>query len=281
MLMVAGVLSAVACLATSFVFAGLVSPIGMVWFRRFLKFTIRKLRATITDPLAAITADRKWPDYERVHRDETEQRGFALYLRSFEDDKLQIEEPRVRGFLKEIGLQPLTDETFEEKVVSRAWGKSRPVLSVGIPETSAGYGAVRVSTGEKPWQETVEALSAGAEHIIVMPGYTEGIRWELRHVLGSQYASRTILVFPPEVPEARKVRWQAASPLSQECIQSSIVERTLAMRQVAGAGWIRCIGHHDNVLAYEFALRLLAVSTDAWVQLSEHNTALGHAAPAS
>jgi hypothetical protein len=69
-----------------------------------------------------------------------------------------------------------------------------------------------VSTSEtSDWQAAVEVLLRLADVVLLVPGYTPGMQWELRHVAEQGYLTRALLVMLPRSCDADAAgRWEGA-----------------------------------------------------------------------
>jgi len=79
-------------------------------------------------------------------------------------------------------LFDLAVDTSEEVLV-RYFEKIGPVIAIGRPgEGLPTPGAARMYLEEEQWQQTVENQIEEAQIIVVQPGASEGVRWELEHL---------------------------------------------------------------------------------------------------
>lgn len=70
----------------------------------------------------------------------------------------------------------------EESLV-RYFGAFGPVIAIGKPgERLQSPGAARVYLDDSQWQESIAAELRRAQAVVVQPGLTEGVRWELEHL---------------------------------------------------------------------------------------------------
>ncbi|MEY2443684.1 MAG: hypothetical protein QOE00_264 [Ilumatobacteraceae bacterium] len=135
-------------------------------------------------------------------------RKAALYLRSFEDDSLPL--PTIasaRRPLFELFAVRGTDP-FEESV---AWELNSygPVVAVGRPGRSlASLGAAREHLSDETWRDQVGTRMEDAQVIAIAIGETDGLAWELGHVVNRGHLGKTFFVFPPVAPAAIGRRWQ-------------------------------------------------------------------------
>ncbi len=139
---------------------------------------------------------------------EVDRRHAALYLRSFEDDSIPL--PTIasaRRPLFELFSLRGTDP-FEESV---AWELNTygPVVAVGRPGRSlASLGAAREHLSDDTWRDQVGSRMEDAGIIAIAIGETEGLAWELGHVVARGHLPKTFFVFPPVAPEAIGRRWE-------------------------------------------------------------------------
>ncbi len=135
-------------------------------------------------------------------------RKAALYLRSFDDDGLPL--PTIasarRPLLELFSLRGT--DPFEEAV---AWELNSygPVVAVGRPGRSlATLGAAREHLSDATWREQVASRMDEAGIIAVAIGETDGLGWELEHVVSRGHLAKTFFVFPPVGPSAIGRRWE-------------------------------------------------------------------------
>lgn len=139
---------------------------------------------------------------------EIDHRPAALYLRSFEDDSVPL--PTIasaRRPLFELFSVRGTDP-FEESV---AWELNSygPVVAVGRPGRSlASLGAAREHLSDATWRDQVANRMEEAAIIAIAIGETDGLAWELGHVVTGGHMPKTFFVFPPVAPTAIGQRWQ-------------------------------------------------------------------------
>ena len=139
---------------------------------------------------------------------EVDSRRAALYLRSFDDDKLPL--PSIASARRPLfelfslrGADP-----FEE---SLAWELNTygPVVAVGRPGRSlASLGAAREHLADDTWRDQVANRMEEAGVIAVATGETDGLAWELGQVVNGGHLQKTFFVFPPVAPDAVGRRWE-------------------------------------------------------------------------
>jgi hypothetical protein len=145
---------------------------------------------------------------DRVGWKRDEGRPPVLYLRSFDDDQLEI--PSVlsarRPFVEFFTLRGR--EAFEESV---AWELSNvgPVIAVGRPGTSrATLGAAREHVGED-WHPAVQERMAAAALIVVAIGSSGGLEWELEQAVTAGHLGKVRFVVPPVSQADVDARWSS------------------------------------------------------------------------
>jgi hypothetical protein len=139
---------------------------------------------------------------------EVDHRQAALYLRSFDDDSVPL--PAIasarRPLLELFSLRGT--DPFEESV---AWELNSygPVVAVGRPGRSlASLGAAREHLSDDTWKDQVASRMEEAGIIAVATGQTDGLAWELGHIVSGGHMSKTFFVFPPVAPAEIGLRWE-------------------------------------------------------------------------
>ena len=132
----------------------------------------------------------------------------ALYLRSFADDSLPL--PTIASARRPLfelfslrGADP-----FEESV---AWelDSYAPVVAVGRPGgTLRSLGAAREHLEQESWRDEITERMHGAKVIVLAPGETEGLAWELGAIVRAGHLAKTLFVFPPVSPIDLARRWR-------------------------------------------------------------------------
>ncbi len=138
---------------------------------------------------------------------EADPRPPALYLRSFADDGLLL--PTIS-----TARRPLFElfsirgaDPFEEPV---AWELDcyAPVVAVGRPGgTLRSLGAAREHLDQSTWQAEIAERMQRAGLIVLAPGETAGVEWELGEIVRGRHLGKTVFVFPPVAPDELARRW--------------------------------------------------------------------------
>ena len=81
--------------------------------------------------------------------------------------------------------------------MARTLRKVGPFVAVGDPtEELPLLGAARVYAADEEWQMTVDELTARAGVVLLQTGESEGLAWEVDHVVGLGAPERVILALP-------------------------------------------------------------------------------------
>ncbi len=132
-------------------------------------------------------------------------RSPIFFLRTFTQDtsKAKVQTAnRVLGWLTGIGRPMTLDETLLEH--GSPYG---PVIAIGDPKDKIPpLGAARIFVSNDDWQSVVTGLVASSKAIVMCPTGTEGVRWELDHLVGADAQARTIYLASPELPAAESKR---------------------------------------------------------------------------
>lgn len=108
--------------------------------------------------------------------------GHVLYLRPFRtESRALFQLPNDRAQFSGQGLRNWV--TLDEFLVRGAGERLGPVIALGNPaEFLPPGGATRVYLSDDAWQEELADLAVRASQIIMQPGRTQSMRWELRYI---------------------------------------------------------------------------------------------------
>jgi hypothetical protein len=126
---------------------------------------------------------------QELERDQS--RRPVLYLRSFKLEKW--DSPSVQEFL--FGPRP----TPEERLVAlvRRYG---PVIAIGNPdEELLRLGAARLYVSNDLWQQKIADIASVSQLVFCVTGVSEGLGWEVSHLVTSVPFSRLILWAHPHL----------------------------------------------------------------------------------
>ncbi len=148
-------------------------------------------------------------------------RAPVIYLRSFRDDDVMVQKSarfslNVWRFLwteyTRSGIRRLMWDRGKvrmEQAIEDEMQAIGPFIAIGQPgEARPDFGAVRAyfEGDDTAWREAVEKWMDRAVLIIVIPGLTKGLGWELERIFARSHGNRLVLVFPPENEAKRRER---------------------------------------------------------------------------
>lgn len=117
-----------------------------------------------------------------------------LYLRSFDIDQ-QAAEPTAR----ELAGASLMIATPEQQLSAKL-APIGPMIAIGKPgEDLPAIGAARFYTTDELWQQKVADVASVSQLVILTSGVTEGLRWEISHIVGSIPPEKLILWAHPQL----------------------------------------------------------------------------------
>jgi hypothetical protein len=179
-----------------------------------------------------------------------DRRAPVLYLRSFEDDDLglpSVLSPR-RPFTELFTLR--TADPFEEAI---AWELSTygPVTAVGRPgHALASLGAAREYLANDSWQAGVLDRMLAAQSIVIVPGLTSGLQWEVATAVAAGHLDKTVFVLPPVDRRQSHRRWETVCEALPEPFRSRLMEldvdSVLTVQVVRGEAVVTVGQHHDE-----------------------------------
>ncbi len=130
----------------------------------------------------------------------------VLYLRSFGFDAVSARTAPWESRLFTYGV-PGAELNLVEMLARRA-----PVLAIGRPgEPAPPSGASRFYVGDAIWRETIEALVPLCQLVICTTGHSQGLRWELEHIVKNLPPRRLLLWIHVQIgrwaPKERDAEW--------------------------------------------------------------------------
>lgn len=123
-----------------------------------------------------------------------------LFLRSFKDDTAITNVTGADEPVREDYLDRLED------VLAKIAGQYGPVIAVGQPGMLPKSGAARAYYAGDDWRGAVATWMDQSLFVVMIAGYTKGVRWELDTAIARGHARKLILVFPPDDPHF-EARW--------------------------------------------------------------------------
>jgi hypothetical protein len=177
-----------------------------------------------------------------------------LYLRSFNFDTVTAQgKPWYRFFpLKD------TQPSHEQELVERL-SRYAPVLSIGRPGemTPPAGAALRFYVTDDHWKETLAAIVPLCSLVIWATGHTEGLQWEIAHLMKQGRPRQLLLWVHVHVEGGRRARRQAEwtrftsayraafpkpLPFDVEGVHFIAFDDDWTPRAIPGAGYRRTLG---------------------------------------
>jgi hypothetical protein len=96
-----------------------------------------------------------------------------------------------------------------------------PVIALGSPRNRTPfYGAARGYFSDCDWRDNVVALARESQKIILCVDDTEGVLWELNHVLQSGQISKALFLMHPRTkePGLNRCLWQTVVGRLRACV---------------------------------------------------------------
>jgi hypothetical protein len=161
--------------------------------------------------------------------------GSTLFLRAFRDDQVRIRRASRNLFssIFDLGRLPAT---LDELMLERLDGRG-DLIAVGNPQDRKGaarqspWGAQRLYVDDAHWHETVTMLARDADRIVLCLDASDGVRWEIAHVLQSGHANKTLFFLNPSVDVQTRTRLLMEDfGVSAADLASVNVDRILALR---------------------------------------------------
>ena len=136
--------------------------------------------------------------------------GSTLFLRAFRDDQIRIRRASWNLFslVFDLGRLPAT---LDELMLERLDGRG-DLIAIGNPQDRKGaarrspWGAQRLYVEDAHWQETVTMLARDADRIVLCVDASDGVRWEIAHVLQGGHANKTLFFLNPSLDIRTRTR---------------------------------------------------------------------------
>jgi hypothetical protein len=126
-----------------------------------------------------------------------------LFLRSFRDDQVELRPARLSLLGRLVNL--LQAKGSLDIVLLEEGTAYGPVVAVGEPgEPTPPYGASRGYFSDGDWEKAVSQLAAESRYIVVCLDQTEGVMWEIEHILRHGHGPKTLFVMNPSFHEVEK-----------------------------------------------------------------------------
>ena len=187
--------------------------------------------------------------------------GSTLFLRAFRDDQVRIRRASRNLFSSvfDLGRAPAT---LDELMLERLDGRG-DLIAIGNPQDRKGaarhspWGAQRLYVNDAHWQETVTMLSRDADRIVLCIDASDGVRWEIGHVLQSGHANKTLFFLNPSIDVQTRTRQLMEDfGVSAAHLASIDVDRILALRTTSPDQLVLMLCDKPERDAYLVAARL-------------------------
>jgi hypothetical protein len=201
-----------------------------------------------------------------------------IYLRSFRDDEAMVARPirftfdafRWSYMLTEYTRGGLFRLMFNhgnvrlEQAIEDEVFPVGPFIAIGEPhESHPDFGATRAyfEGDDVAWRSAVESWLERAALVVVVPGQTQGLGWELTTIQATGHTPKLLLVFPPERPKARAARLAALAgmitdPRWRQSIASPTDADLVAVFATPGGDLVRVCARKPKLAQLEFAVEL-------------------------
>jgi hypothetical protein len=160
--------------------------------------------------------------------------GSTLFLRAFRDDQMSIRRANRNLFSSVFDLGRLPT-TLDELMLERLDGRG-DLIAIGNPQDRKGaerrspWGAQRLYVDDAHWQETVTMLARDADRIVLCVDATDGVRWEIAHMLRG-HANKTLFFLNPSIDVRMRTRLLMEDfSVSAADLASVNVDSVLALR---------------------------------------------------
>lgn len=128
----------------------------------------------------------------------------VFMLRSFVDDHNTLEE----YFPQDPVSDGVVSETLERTLSVVAKQKGLTMVKLGSASKSVYEVSYIIETTNQQWQAIVAEINQKCRTIVMVPGNTPGVAWEIERLIDNgNFLYKTLLVFPRERAEDADSRW--------------------------------------------------------------------------
>jgi hypothetical protein len=126
-----------------------------------------------------------------------DKRAPILFLRAFVDDQIPLAASRVPLYMKLIQLGQMRANL--DRVLLEEGTPYGPVVALGKPgDKFPPYGAARGYFSLEHWQGAVADLARDAAAVVICVDDTEGIWWEIEHLVANRHLAKTLILLHPK-----------------------------------------------------------------------------------
>ena len=231
-------------------------------FVSFLEWVIGLIIFSYSFIVAKISRRLLFPSAKQLLTED--ERLPIIYLRSFDNDDLKII-GRLEGDMSD---NPYGEKSFEESLADQ-FGLYGPLVTIGQPgEKNPALGASRAYFTNDKWRARIIDWMDKARLIVMIPGKSDGVRWELNNILNKGYISKMLLLFPPStsLEGAREERNQLLKILNEifQTLPGFAATKDLDMKDVIAirfrddGGLVVLRNERHQEVDYENAIELAA-----------------------
>jgi hypothetical protein len=203
-------------------------------------------------------------------------RAPVIYLRSFRDDEALVGRPIRLNFDTLRWSYWITEYTrggvirllFQhgkvrlEQLIEDEVSAIGPFIAIGEPQEShPDFGATRAyfEGDDVAWRDAVRSWMERAAMIVVVPGQTKGLGWELEQIQAAGDTPKLLLLFPPERARHRAPRLAALADMLTdarwvEALSAPEGTDLLAIFSTRRGGLVRVCARKPRLAEVEFAV---------------------------
>jgi hypothetical protein len=205
-------------------------------------------------------------------------RAPVIYLRSFRDDEAMVGRPirftfdvfRWSYLLTEYTRGGILRVMFQhgkvrlEQAIEDEVSVLGPFIAIGEPhERHPDFGATRAyfEGDDVAWRSAVQSWIERAALVVVVPGQTTGLGWEIAEIQSGGSTAKLLLVFPPERAKQRAARLAALAGMFTEtawrdAIATSVRTDLLVVFSTSRGDLVRVYSRKPRLADLEFAVEL-------------------------
>lgn len=154
---------------------------------------------------------------------EEDDRPPILFLRSFQDDQVELPE---RDRLAELYRRMINLGTGRKRldhILVENFSRIGPALALGTPgEKNLPFGAARVYASHEDWKEVVTDLAHRSNHVVLVADSTPGVEWEVSTLLEPPLLDKTLFVCAPKAVDIRANGILGQWLIRQGCPQGNV-----------------------------------------------------------
>lgn len=185
-------------------FGVLLLPLQRRW--KELRFKqVQEARDRLASSFFAELSRSASPERQAESTVELFDRPFFLYLRPFVST----------DSIKSIALDSITSGPIDLEIrLADALAEWAPLIALGRPGEARGAG--RNETSEGDWKKVIELAFQASDTIFMVPGYQEGIMWEMRLLVEKNLLERVVFIRPPEAERFNEEWWSKTRSAMRE-----------------------------------------------------------------